>query len=167
MCTVCVCIRVYFNSSSNNKFWFYCQAIWSLRNCCTFSCRVFCVLHCPGWHLKGICSQDSHNAMHASQQLTQELEGHSFMALDSSKEAPGSACKVDCASRLTVYRDAGNVIGCLPSLAPNPSPGPSPQRYPLPIFSLGLLNCFECCGKWIFLQWKLGRPGWTANHSRF
>ena len=123
--------------------------IWSLRN---FSCSVFCVLHHWGWHL----------FLYLLRRVTVRFPNNQFGSLSDAHSRhwalliwPGLSLWSGWPSQLTAWRGIGNVICCLPHpCSPTPS---NPQPYPKSAFFPDLLNCFECCGKWIILKWKPGQ----------
>lgn len=57
-------------------------------------------------------------------------------------------------SHLSLWKGTANMICHLPvsSLPPHPN-----QPHCMLAFLLDLLNCFDCCGKWIILKWKPGK----------
>lgn len=72
-------------------------------------------------------------------------------------------------SHLSLWRGTANMICYLlaSSLPPHPNqsrvPSPTQSRVPGPqshcmlAFLPDLLNCFDCCGKWIILKWEPGQ----------
>ena len=96
--------------------------------------------------------------MQIPKEYTWEFEGHLFASLSSSKKPQTQLVKWMALSPLPVKRKA-NMICRLPasSLRPTPQPVQGPQSHCMLAFLSDLLNCFDCCGKWITLKWKPGQ----------
>lgn len=62
-------------------------------------------------------------------------------------------------SHLSLWKGTANMICRLPpsSLRPTPQPVQGLQSHCMLAFLSDLLNCFDCCGKWIILKWKPGQ----------
>lgn len=127
--------------------------IWSLRN---FTYNDFCVLHHQGWHFflsllrivtVWLCFPSSRLGS-----LSDAHSRHWTLLI-----WPGFSLWSGWPSHFPAWRGGHRKCDLLPPSNPAPPPLPNPQPYSMSAFFPDLLNCFECCGKWIILKWKPGQ----------